>query len=45
MATDNFQAHDYYLMDELLSDEHKLLVEQQKPSHITVYRGQLISKD
>ncbi|MBS1653149.1 MAG: acyl-CoA dehydrogenase family protein [Bacteroidetes bacterium] len=25
MATDNFQAHDYYLMDELLSDEHKLI--------------------
>jgi glutaryl-CoA dehydrogenase len=27
MATDNFQAHDYYLMDELLSDEHKLIRE------------------
>ena len=25
MASDNFQAHDYYLMDELLSDEHKLI--------------------
>ena len=25
MATDNFQAHDYYLMVELLSDEHKLI--------------------
>jgi len=25
MATDNFQSHDYYLMDELLSDEHKLI--------------------
>src|SRR5688572_22480342 len=25
MATDNFQAHDYFLMDELLSDEHKLI--------------------
>ena len=25
MATDNFQAHDYYLMDELLTDEHKLI--------------------
>ncbi len=25
MATDNFQGHDYYLMDELLSDEHKLI--------------------
>ena len=24
MATDNFQGHDYYLMDDLLSDEHKL---------------------
>ena len=27
MATDNFQAHDYYLIDELLSDEHKLIRE------------------
>jgi glutaryl-CoA dehydrogenase len=27
MASDNFQAHDYYLMDELLSDEHKLIRE------------------
>jgi alkylation response protein AidB-like acyl-CoA dehydrogenase len=27
MATDNFQAHDYYLVDELLSDEHKLIRE------------------
>ncbi|MDI9340225.1 MAG: acyl-CoA dehydrogenase family protein [Sediminibacterium sp.] len=27
MATDNFQSHDYYLMDELLSDEHKLIRE------------------
>ncbi len=27
MATDNFQAHDYYLMDELLTDEHKLIRE------------------
>ena len=25
--TDNFQPHDYYLMDELLSDEHKLIRE------------------
>jgi glutaryl-CoA dehydrogenase len=25
MASDNFQAHDYFLMDELLSDEHKLI--------------------
>lgn len=25
MATDQFQAPDYYLMDELLSDEHKLV--------------------
>jgi glutaryl-CoA dehydrogenase len=25
MATDNYQAHDYFLMDELLSDEHKLI--------------------
>lgn len=25
MASDRFQAHDYYLMDELLSDEHKLI--------------------
>ena len=25
MATDNFQAHDYFLMDELLTDEHKLI--------------------
>jgi glutaryl-CoA dehydrogenase len=25
MATDNFQGHDYYLVDELLSDEHKLI--------------------
>ena len=24
MATDNFQAHDYYLMDELLTEEQKL---------------------
>ncbi|CAF2115438.1 unnamed protein product [Rotaria magnacalcarata] len=28
-----------------LSDEHRLLVEQQKTSGMTVYRGQLISKD
>ena len=27
MSTDQFQAHDYYLMDELLSDEHKLIRE------------------
>jgi glutaryl-CoA dehydrogenase len=27
MASDNFQAHDYFLMDELLSDEHKLIRE------------------
>ena len=27
MATDNFQAHDYFQMDELLSDEHKLIRE------------------
>lgn len=27
MAADNFQAHDYYLMDELLTDEHKLIRE------------------
>src|SRR6185436_15650699 len=27
MATDNFEAHDYYLMDELLTDEHKLIRE------------------
>ena len=25
MATDNFQAPDYYQMDELLTDEHKLV--------------------
>lgn len=25
MATDKFNAHDYYLMDELLTDEHKLI--------------------
>lgn len=25
MATDRFQAHDYYLMDELLTEEHKLV--------------------
>ena len=25
MATDNFQAPDYYLLDELLTDEHKLI--------------------
>ncbi|MGE0568368.1 MAG: acyl-CoA dehydrogenase family protein, partial [Bacteroidia bacterium] len=25
MANDNFQAHDYYNVDELLSDEHKLI--------------------
>ncbi len=25
MATDRFEAHDYYLMDELLTDEHKLI--------------------
>jgi len=25
MSTDRFQAHDYYLMDELLTDEHKLI--------------------
>lgn len=25
MSTDQFQSHDYYLMDELLSDEHKLI--------------------
>lgn len=27
MATDNYQAHDYYWVDELLSDEHKLIRE------------------
>ena len=27
MASDNFQSHDYYLMDELLTDEHKLIRE------------------
>lgn len=26
-SSDNFQAHDYYLMDELLTDEHKLIRE------------------
>ncbi len=25
MSTDQFQSHDYYLMDELLTDEHKLI--------------------
>jgi len=25
MATDNYQGHDYYLIDELLTDEHKLI--------------------
>ena len=25
MAKDRYQAHDYYLMDELLTDEHKLI--------------------
>ncbi|MCX6274304.1 MAG: acyl-CoA dehydrogenase family protein [Bacteroidetes bacterium] len=25
MATDRFQGHDYYLMDELLTEEHKLI--------------------
>jgi glutaryl-CoA dehydrogenase len=25
MATDRFQSHDYYLVDELLTDEHKLV--------------------
>jgi glutaryl-CoA dehydrogenase len=27
MASDNFQFHDYYLVDDLLSDEHKLIRE------------------
>ena len=27
MANDRFEAHDYYLMDELLTDEHKLIRE------------------
>src|SRR4051812_1255136 len=27
MATDNFQAHDYFQVDELLTDEHKLIRE------------------
>ena len=27
MSKDQFQSHDYYLMDELLSDEHKLIRE------------------
>jgi glutaryl-CoA dehydrogenase len=27
MATDNYQHHDYYLMDELLTEEHKLIRE------------------
>ena len=27
MATDRFEAHDYYLMDDLLTDEHKLIRE------------------
>ncbi len=27
MGTDRFEAHDYYLMDELLTDEHKLIRE------------------
>ena len=25
MSKDQFQSHDYYLMDELLSEEHKLI--------------------
>ena len=25
MSKDQYQGHDYYLMDELLSDEHKLI--------------------
>lgn len=25
MTTDNYQGHDYYLLDELLTDEHKLI--------------------
>jgi glutaryl-CoA dehydrogenase len=25
MAEDRYQAHDYYLIDELLTDEHKLI--------------------
>ncbi|MFT7155316.1 MAG: glutaryl-CoA dehydrogenase [Parvicella sp.] len=27
MSTDRFEAHDYYLMDDLLTDEHKLIRE------------------
>ena len=27
MATDLYQSHDYYHMDDLLSDEHKLIRE------------------
>ena len=30
MSTDRFLAHDYYLMDELLSDEHKLIRESAR---------------
>ena len=30
MATDRFEAHDYYLMDEMLSDEHKLIRESAR---------------
>jgi len=27
MRTDRYEGHDYYLMDELLTDEHKLIRE------------------
>ena len=30
MSADQFQSHDYYLMDELLSDEHKLIRESAR---------------
>ena len=30
MATDKYEGHDYYLMDELLTDEHKLIRESAR---------------
>lgn len=30
MATDRFEAHDYYMMDELLTEEHKLIRESAR---------------
>ena len=51
MSKDQFQAHDYYFLDEMLSDEHKLIrdsarawVKKEVSNYRTILRKVRISK-